>query len=144
VPQGDQQKAVAQYVLDREDGDDWEDWLQTHRVELNAMTTPAFIAWLDRKMGEQGGGKLIPPDTVITAELEGRLDDKVRTSVRERVLREAGYEDQVAAALEAIKRPDVADLKAGIERLFEDDPERQWRDYIEAAVDDLSTPEGDE
>jgi hypothetical protein len=144
VPQGDQHKAVAQYVLDREDGDYWEDWLQTHRVELNAMTTPEFIAWLDRKMAEHGGGKLIPPDTVITAELEGRLADKVRTSVRERVLREAGYEDQVAAALEAIKRADVADLKAGIERLFGDDPERQWRDHIEAAVDDLSTLEGDE
>ena len=28
----------------------WEEWLQTHRVELNAMTTPQFIEWLDAKM----------------------------------------------------------------------------------------------
>ena len=35
------------------DGNTWDDRLQTHRVELNAMTTPQFIAWLDRKMAEQ-------------------------------------------------------------------------------------------
>jgi hypothetical protein len=39
-------------------GRDWEEWLQTHRVELNAMTTPQFIEWLDRKMAEHGDGKL--------------------------------------------------------------------------------------
>ena len=38
-----------------------DEWLQTHRVELNAMTTPQFIAWLDRKMAEHGDGKLVPP-----------------------------------------------------------------------------------
>ena len=26
------------------DDEDWEKWLQTNRVELNAMTTPEFIA----------------------------------------------------------------------------------------------------
>jgi hypothetical protein len=42
-------KPVADYV--REQGDNWEDWLQTHRVELNAMTTPQFIEWLDVSTG---------------------------------------------------------------------------------------------
>ena len=37
------------------------DWLQTNRVELNAMTTPQLIEWLDEKMAEHGDGKLIPP-----------------------------------------------------------------------------------
>ncbi len=54
-------RPVADYVRERDDGDDWEDWLQTHRVELNAMTTPQLIAWLDEKMAEHGDGKLIPP-----------------------------------------------------------------------------------
>jgi len=138
VPVGDKRKAVADYVRDSDDGDYWDDWLQTHRVELNAMTTPEFIEWLDRKMAEHGSGKLVPPDDVLIAELEERLEDKVRTSVRERILREAGYEDQVAKALVAIERPPAADLSAGIEQLFEEDPERQWRDHIDAAADDLS------
>ena len=29
---------------------DWDEWLQTHRIELNAMTTPQLIEWLDEKM----------------------------------------------------------------------------------------------
>jgi hypothetical protein len=44
VPPGDKRKPVADYVQQREDGEYWEEWLQTHRVELNAMTTPEFIA----------------------------------------------------------------------------------------------------
>ena len=34
-------KPVADYV--REHGGNWANWLQTHRVELNAMTTPQLI-----------------------------------------------------------------------------------------------------
>ncbi len=52
-----QRKPVADYVADYDgdidppdDADDWAEWLQTHRVELNAMTTPQLIAWLDQKM----------------------------------------------------------------------------------------------
>ena len=57
----DQFRPVAQYVVDydAEHGDDWADWLQTKRIELNAMTTPELIEWLDRKMAEHGAVKLI-------------------------------------------------------------------------------------
>ena len=137
VERGDQRKPVAAYVLEREDGDEWERWLQTHRVELNAMTTPEFIAWLDGEMAEHGG-KLIPPDDVIVAELEERLESKVRAAVTERILREAGLEDQIAAVLKAIERPNAADLKNRIRQLFENNPEREWRDPIDEAADDLS------
>src|SRR5262249_52737886 len=63
-------KNWSDYVLEREDGEEWAEWLQTRRVELNAMTTPQFIQWLDDKMAGLGGGKLIPPDDVLVAELE--------------------------------------------------------------------------
>ena len=56
----EKRKPVADYVLKRDrdfpneapGGISWEEWLQTHRIELNAMTTPEFIAWLDAKMAE--------------------------------------------------------------------------------------------
>ena len=54
---------VADYV----DGE-WREWLQANRVELNAMSTPSFLAWLDRKMHGQTG-KLIPPAAVLTRRL---------------------------------------------------------------------------
>jgi hypothetical protein len=140
VPAGDKRKPVADYVREQDDDEDWEEWLQTHRVELNAMTTPAFIEWLDDNMEEHGDGKLIPPHDVLTTELDARLADKVRAAVVERILREAGVDAQVGAALDAIARPDAAALQAGIETLFEDKPAAEWRDHIETAVDELAQP----
>jgi hypothetical protein len=58
-----------------------DDWLQTHRVELNAMTTPQFIRWLDGKMAEGKHGKLIPPADLLTAEFEQRIKDMVRKTL---------------------------------------------------------------
>ena len=135
-------RPIADYVLNRDrefpneapGGISWEKWLQTHRIELNAMTTPQFIEWLDRKM-EPYIGKLIPPDDVIAGELEKQLDAKVRDAVTERILREAGFEDQVAAALAPLERPSAAELRTGIKRLFKRNPKRAWRDHIEACAD---------
>jgi hypothetical protein len=138
-------QAVADYVLERDKTHpneapgniSWEEWLQTHRIELNAMTTPEFIEWLDDKMAEHGAGKLIPPDEVIADEFEERLVAKVRDDEKERILGEAGYEDRLAAALATINRPTPSQLRADIEELFEDDPEHEWRDQIETAVSDI-------
>jgi hypothetical protein len=128
-------KPVADYVREREDGDHWDEWLQTHRIELNAMTTPQFIAWLDRKMAAYG--KLIPPAEVITAELDSRLAAKVRAALTERILREADFERQVAEVLAAITRPSSAALIESIESDFEETPEREWRALIEATAEQL-------
>ena len=153
VPQGDKRKAVANYVLERDaefpneapGGTSWEEWLQTHRVELNVMTTPEFIQWLDDKMAEHDAVKLIPPPDVVAAELETKLESKLRDAITERILREARVEDQIAAALAAITRPNATELQAGIEDLFEREPEAEWRKQIESIADELSSApdEGD-
>jgi hypothetical protein len=133
VEQGDKRKSVANYVRERKglppDGTSWEEWLQTHRVELNAMTTPQFIEWLDGKLAAYA--KLIPPPDVLAAELESRIEDKVRDSISARILREAGLEDQVSAAIAAIRKPSAAVLAKGIKQLFKQKADREWRDHIE-------------
>lgn len=124
-------KPVADYVRQRDDGGVWVDWLQTHRVELNAMTTPEFIDWLDAKMAAFGRGKLIPPEDVLEDELAQQIKSKVRAEVVERVLREANVEEQIAVAIAKIEMPDGATLAQDIEELFEQEPDAQWRDHIE-------------
>jgi hypothetical protein len=131
-------KRDAEFPKEAPGGISWEEWLQTHRIELNAMTTPQFIAWLNAKMAEQGIGKLIPPDDVIEAELEERLEEKVRDVVKERILREAGYEDQVTEALDEIERPDAVALKAGIEASFVANQENEWRMHVESIATSLT------
>jgi hypothetical protein len=132
-------KPVADYVRNREDGAYWEEWLQTHRVELNAMTTPQFIEWLDRKMAEHAGGKLIPPLDILKAELNERIEQKIYDAVVERVLREANVDAQVADALAQIEPPDSTALAEGIKQLFEGRPDAEWRDHIEAVATELAS-----
>jgi hypothetical protein len=130
VKRGEKRKPVANYVRERDDDEDWEEWSQEHRVELNAMTTPQFIEWLDGKTAKHG--KLIPPPDVLAAELNARIENKVRATFTERILREVGFEDQVAAAIATIKKPSAAVLAKGIRQLFKREPDREWRDHIEA------------
>jgi hypothetical protein len=143
VEEGERRKAVADYVIERDNnsGDDqiWEDWLQSNRVELNAMTTPQFIEWLDNKMAEYGSGKLIPPPDVLEAELVQCLDRTIRVDLTAEILREAGFERRVADAIAEIKTPKAATLESDIRQLFTQEPESQWRDHINVVVADLKS-----
>jgi hypothetical protein len=150
VEAGERRKPVADYIKNHDGaGDvdangndisdvDWDEWLQTHRVELNAMTTPRLIAWLDDKMETFGAGKLIPPETVLEEDLQARVEGKVRAGITERILREAGLDAQVDAAIAALDLPDGEALARGIAHLFADQPEAEWRAHIEAVAEERS------
>jgi hypothetical protein len=90
-------QAVADYVRDRDDGKNWPEWLQSNRIELNAMTTPQFIAWLDGKMAEHGQGRLVPPAEVLAEHLEQQVRAQVVDTVRDSILREHDFEGRVQA-----------------------------------------------
>ena len=138
VKEGEKRKPVASYVLDH--AGDYEDWLQTRRVELNAMTTPQFVEWLDGKMAVYD--KLIPPAEVLEKELAECVEKKIRAAITERILREARLDDQVTAAIAAIAKPNAATLERGIKESFETEPEREWRNHVEAVAAKLAEPEG--
>jgi hypothetical protein len=141
IEQAKMRRAVADYVLKRTDrapdGTEWEEWLQTHRIELNAMTTPELITWLDRKMAEHSTGKLIPPPAMIAAELKQLLKTRLRELIMERILREAGLDRQVEEGFTAIKLRRHDTLIKGITKMFKRAPEREWRDHIDAVVSKL-------
>ena len=79
------------------------------RPEAAADPIPEeLIRWLDQKMAEHGEGKLIPPTDGLQFELAERIASKVRAQITERILREAGFEDQVTTALGKIEVPIAA------------------------------------
>src|SRR5262249_51766693 len=139
IEPGKKRRPVADYVRERKDaapdGKEWQEWLQTHRIELNAMTTPQFIAWLDGKLADYG--KLVPPPEVLEAELEEKLEQSARAVITERILREANVEGQVAEALAAINRPTGVIIAKGIRRMFGHSLEREWREHLTAIVKEL-------
>jgi hypothetical protein len=120
IEPGKKRRPVADYVREREDaapdGKEWQEWLQTHRIELNAMTTPQFIAWLNGKLA--GYGKLVPPPEVLEAELEENLEKGVRAVITERILREAKVEEQITTAMKTIRLPTADKLAQGINNMF--------------------------
>ena len=136
IEEKDRRKPVAEYIADHVG--DWKGWLQTRRIELNAMTTPQLIEWLDQKMEAFGAGKLIPPAEVLEEDLAQRAKKKVRAEITERILREEDLDGQVAAAMAALELPDGDVLARGIEQLFEDQPDAEWRDHVEAVAKELS------
>jgi hypothetical protein len=138
VEAGERRKPVADYVNLYDDDNDWDEWLQTHRVELNAMTTPELIEWLDDKMEVYGSGKLIPPTEVLEDTFMTLAEERLRAQITERILREADLDGQVAEALAALDPPDGEALRRAIEDGFEDDPEAEWRAHIEAVADEPS------
>jgi hypothetical protein len=124
---------VADYVPNS-----WKVWLQTHRVELNAMTSPQFLAWLDRKF-VQAVGKIIPPGDVIMQHQEQVARATLRTTIAERILREAGIDDHVEAALAELlpQLPTGLDAYEMIDAAFRDDPAQQWRGPVERRIREM-------
>jgi hypothetical protein len=132
VEPGERRRPVAAYVPDEA-----RDWLQHHRVELNAMTTPQFIGWLDDKMAAFGNGKLVPPARVLTDDLSETIEERLHRQLTEQILREARIEERVAAALQEISLPMPEHLHALVDHDLADRPAVSWRTAIELIADKL-------
>ncbi|MFB4321617.1 ATP-binding protein [Priestia sp. BR_2] len=121
-------RPVADYV-----SWEWADWLQQNRVELNAMSTPEFIEWLENKMHEHGVGKVIPSYEVLTAVFEESAAEAVRERVRREILERNSYEQLVD--LELIKaRGDIEQAKIDIQSVvsekLDENPLHRWDEPV--------------
>jgi len=126
--------AVASYVRrysdydDDSDGTDWVDWLRGQRVELNSMTSPAFLAWLDRKMKPYTAqGKLVPPAPVLAEKLESYTSAALRQEIAARILAEHNFEDEVAQAL---KGQDFSLETGEVRAALAKNPTQHWSDVV--------------
>jgi hypothetical protein len=108
---GNRRQPVASYV-----DEEWRTWLQTHRVELNAMTTPELIEWLDDKMMWQRVGKVVPPGEVLAAQLKQDVRSRLEHQITEELLRDGRLAERVATEFD--KREGA--LNARLETLNQD------------------------
>lgn len=111
----------------------WRSWLQGHRVELNAMSSPQFITWLDAKMASLGTGKVIPPEDVLDAHVRQIAEAQARAYLTARILRDADLDGQVAALLdqqEAVIAADIEQAPAIIAAAFAEQPTHTWADPL--------------
>ena len=127
---------VARYVYDK--NPDWAKWLQTHRIELNAMTTPDFLVWLTAKMEDTD--KLIPPQDVIAAELKETILESIKERLTTEILEEADLTGRVDDEFEDLAN----DIDTAIETLndhiaseLHENPTMSWKDIVVAAGEDI-------
>jgi hypothetical protein len=98
----------------------------TRRVELNAMTSPQFVAFVERKLRENGVAKIVP-DEKLLAEVYAGIE-------RGRRLEEAVEE------LDDINTKDIeppVDLEKRIKEILKRIPHIRWDAAIELIVDDV-------
>jgi hypothetical protein len=119
---------VAEYVSPA-----WRRWLQSHRAELNAMSTPDFVAWLDRKMAEHDRGKVVPPAEVMEAQFRQDLEGEVRRRITRALLRRARVAERTRRAVRSCESEVVEALAALSRRLavaLQDSPAKLWREPL--------------
>ncbi len=118
---------VAKYVPARD-----REWLQQHRVELNAMSTPQFIAWLERKFEAHAASKVVPPRSVLRAELREQTRAEVTGRLTAQILLEAKLEERVLAVVADLEEQTrtirfAASLEKTVRARLDDEPELSWR-----------------
>ena len=126
---------VAEYV-----SQEWKEWLQTQRVELNAMTTPQFLDWLDSKF-EKATGKVVPPVDVMAAQLEDDVEVHLQEVITERLLRKGRLEKRVARSLKRLQptiEARVKDLREDVGEALEETPEHLWKAPVQEIAQDIA------
>mgnify|MGYP003539854745 FL=1 len=113
-------------------------WLQTNRVELNAMTSPQFVAWIEGKFDQYACSKIVPQEDVLRDELKNRLTLQAREKIQEEILQANNYENRVVQYL----RPLVGEifettLSPIVSKHFETQPADLWKVPISAFAEKM-------
>jgi hypothetical protein len=106
------------------------------RVELNAMTSDRFVAWLEGKLGEHGGGKVVPAAGVLERHARRLLARRLAAGRVAALLREV--------EAEAARGTLPADLAARVGRELARDPALPWEDALARALGASRPPGVDE
>lgn len=141
IPGKPARRPVADYVtayVEEHNTRDYDAWLQTRRIELNAMSSREFVAWLDEKIAEYPG-KVIPPAEVLAARLRAETEEAIAREIRMRIEAETAerFEQEKAAALADIwvtVEAAAETLAAAVADHFEERPGASWRDAVAAVA----------
>jgi len=91
------QVPVAEYIPETD-----RIWLQTHRIELNAMDTPQFLGWLTGKLSEHDRGKVIPPAEIVQTRMFEDIKELLTDRIVKELVRKADVPNQVDGILKAM------------------------------------------
>ncbi|MEO1652567.1 MAG: hypothetical protein AAFU64_03390 [Bacteroidota bacterium] len=150
-------KTAAQYILDFDQkmGEkkpfqfeaydrwaEWQEWLKYFRIELNAMDTPTFLDWLDRKFSDLGIGKVIPQETYLKDRAEDSLEAGLRSRIREALMQQLNLDQMIESKLreifpEALDELKKKELAAEIRKSLDNRPQQSWENSFSEQLAEL-------
>ena len=113
---------VANYIASQ-----WRHWLQSNRIELNALDTPTFLEWLDSKMDQ--ADKLIPPVPVLRERLVDETRGLIQRSLIDEAIRAARVDQHTETAIVRLRSQIdrmERQLLPTVRRQLTADPTRLW------------------
>ena len=135
---------VSEFVRQYRDesGTDWDKWLQSNRIELNALTPAASMAWLDSEFEKHGALKLVPPTEYAATELQDYIESTVEEQERGRIVAEvepqirAATEERLAKIRRRMPSPDA--LVLAVQQTNHKRRRWQWRHAVSEIADTMS------
>lgn len=117
------------------------EWLQSNRIELNAMAPQQFLDWLSRKLCEYSTAKVRPPAAVIRDRLIQSARDRITRLLTERIVAEAGIEARVSAILDdrQVELEEACDdVDDALGPALEGCPPTHWSGLVDQRAEKLS------
>jgi hypothetical protein len=103
------------------------------RIELNAMSAPQLVAFIEAKLAEHGAtAKVLPHADVVQAHAEELYQTLAEKLAERRILEMLDVPSLVARALEAAGKADFAGLQDRLAEALAANPPESWRDLAEA------------
>jgi hypothetical protein len=96
----------------------------TRRVELNAMTSPQFIAFVERKLKEHGVAKIVPDSELLAQAFAGMERGRRLEQEAQQIIDNLDTEDLTAPK----------DLQRRVRKYLKRYPQERWTDAINAIV----------
>ena len=105
------------------------------RVELNAFTAPALVAYIESALAKHGATrKVVPPKKVIVEAAEKHHKERVTELVNETIADVVDADDIIETVLQETK--DVAKTtQKGIKEDLKDNPPEPWRTFVTNPID---------
>jgi len=119
---------------------DYQHWFQGKRVELNAMSSPIFIKWIESKL-DQYLDKVIPPKEHIKPLVNQKTESFLKLKLKEKIMQQLNIDALVEAAYQDYKIPVEQQIKKmdfveEIETAFEADETLSWENPLDHSIED--------
>lgn len=121
---------------------DWQEWLRFFRIELNAMSSPQFVEWLEQKIAPYHQGKVVPNEAHLQDRANQQSVALLQATIREELLKdfalEAKIQERLAQVLPQIEsKISQAELTQQVQAHLAENTEQSWQEALQIVLQRL-------